>query len=135
MKKKELHEKMQAYVALAEQEIATRKNESQALREELSRSRELSESLDVKLKQAEAMSARQQQVARVSQFKMQRIESGGRIEVCMAHVQPSLCDRTNRLERLYLFDGGYEEVERECLSGQLIPNVFLHQTCSCTIRC
>ena len=96
MKKNELHETMQAYVALAEQEIATRKNESQALREELSRSRELSESLHVKLLQAEALLARQQQVARVSQFKMHRIESGGTIELCIGHVQASICHRTNR---------------------------------------
>ena len=138
MKNNELHEKMQAYVALAEQEIATRKNESQALREELSRSRELSESLHVKLLQAEALLARQQQVARVSQFKMHRIESGGTIELCIGHVQASICHRTNReacrsegcrsFERLYLADGGYEEVLRECLCGQLSPNVFLHHT-------
>ncbi len=96
MKNNELHEKMQAYVALVEQEITTRKNESQALREELSRSRVLSESLHVKLLHAEALLARQQQVARVSQFKMHRIESGGTVEVCMAHVQASICQRTNR---------------------------------------
>jgi hypothetical protein len=138
MKNNELHEKMKAYVALAEQEIAQRKIESQALREELSRSRALSQSLHVKLMQAEAMLALQQQAARVSQFKMQQIESGGTIDVCMAHVEACLCDLTNRvscrsegcvrLERLYLADGGFEEVQTEYHSGRMIPNVFLHHS-------
>ena len=84
------------------------------------------------------MLARQQQASRVSQFKMQQIESGGTIDVCMAHVEASLCDLTNRvacrsegcvmLERLYLADGGFEEVQTDYHSGLMIPNVFLHHS-------
>jgi hypothetical protein len=84
------------------------------------------------------MLSRQQQVARVSQFQMPRIESGGTIEVCLAggelflgtFINSEHCDRTGccKLERLYLAEVGYGEVLTECLCRRIFPNVFLDQS-------
>ena len=81
--------KMQAYVTLAEREIATRKDESQSLQEELQRSQKLIESLHDKLRETEVKLFRLEQMERVSQFKIQHLESGGTIEVWMAKAQAS----------------------------------------------
>ena len=131
-------EKMQTYIVLAEQEIETRKNESLSLRMELSTARRLIESLRDKLQHTEAMLAREQQVERVSQFKKQWLQSGGTIEVCLAvgeaflgaSTNRKVCDRICccRLERMYLAEGGFEEVQTECLTERVLPNVFLDQS-------
>jgi hypothetical protein len=69
---------------------------------------------------------------------MQKTESGGRIQVRMATAESPFgevinripCQRQGccRLERLYLRDGGYEEVMTECHSVALLQNVFLEET-------
>ena len=91
----EVLEKMQAYVALAEEEIETRKKESESLRKELSASRILNGFLHDKLQHRETMLLRQQLVARVSQFQMPRIESGGIIELCLGGGELILGTSTN----------------------------------------
>ncbi len=74
--------KMRAYVALAEEEIAKRKMQCLMLQGELNLSRRLMDSLQRKLREAEAtVNRRQQDVKRVSQFKMDKIESGGTIKL------------------------------------------------------
>ena len=120
--------RMHAYVQLAEKEITKRKRECKLLEDELDTSRRLLQSLRNKLEESEALVKRQQQVKRVSQFKMQKLESGGRIQVRMATNTMS-CQRTGccRVERLYLRDGGYEEVMKECHSVSLRQKVFLEE--------
>ena len=132
--------KMRAYVALAEEEIAERKTQCQKLQDELDSSRRLMDSLQQKLQEAEATVNRQQYVERVSQFKMEKIESGGTIQLSMAignssvgvggGMDSQLCQRKGccRLERLYLCDGGYEEVQTECYAVLLRPNVVMQKT-------
>ena len=132
--------KMRAYVALAEEEIAERKTQCQKLQDELDSSRRLMDSLQQKLQEAEATVNRQQYVERVSQFKMEKIESGGTIQLSMAignssvgvggGMDSQLCQRKGccRLERLYLCDGGYEEVQTECYALLLRPNVVMQKT-------
>jgi hypothetical protein len=131
-------DKMQAYVELAETEIAKRKMQCKLLEDELHTSRRLLQSVQKKLRETEAIVCRQQSVKRVSQFKMQKIESGGRLLVRMAteeapYVEGSqriACQRKGcyRLDRLYLPDGGYEEVHSECQCAGLQKNVFLQET-------
>jgi hypothetical protein len=75
-------EKMRTYVAFAEQEIAKRKIQCELMQDELYTSRRLMTSLQHKLRETEAKVVRQQQLKRVSEFKMQKIESV-REEVCM----------------------------------------------------
>ena len=88
-----LVDKMHAYVELAEKEIGKRKRECKLLEDELDTSRRLLESLRNKLEKSEATVKRQQQVQRVSQFKMQKQESGGRIQVRIpTNTRP--CQRT-----------------------------------------
>ena len=121
-----LVDKMHAYVELAEKEIGKRKREYKLLEDELDTTRRLLESLRNKLEMSEATVKRQQQVQRVSQFKMQKQESGGRIQVRIAtNTRP--CQRKGccGVERLYLRDGGYEEVIKECHSVSLPQNVLL----------
>ena len=119
---------MRSYVALVEEEIAERKTQCQKLQDELDSSGRLMDSLQQKLRAAEAIVKRQQYEKRVSQFKMDKIESGGTIQLSMAIgdssvvvggcMESQLCQRKGccRLERLYLCDGGYEEVQTECLT-------------------
>jgi predicted RNase H-like nuclease (RuvC/YqgF family) len=131
---------MRSYVALAEEEIAERKTQCQKLQDELDSSRRLMESLQQKLREAEAIVKRQQNEKRVSQFKMDKIESGGTIQLSMAIGDSSVvvgggmksqhCERKGccGLERLYLCDGGYEEVQTECYAFRLRHNVVLQKT-------
>jgi hypothetical protein len=62
--------RMHAYVHLAEKEVTKRKRECKLLEDELDTSRRLLQSLRNKLEESEALVKRQQQVKRVSQFKM-----------------------------------------------------------------
>ena len=131
-------DKMQAYVVLAEKEIAKRKMQCQLLEDELDTSRRLLQSVQNKLRDTEAKVIRQQAVKRVSQFKMQKIESGGRILLRLETDEAPFVEGTQRIachrkgccrfERLYLNDGGYEEVQTECHSAGLMKNVFLQET-------
>jgi predicted RNase H-like nuclease (RuvC/YqgF family) len=75
--------KMQTYVALAEQEISARNVECQLLQDELAMARRLRESLEEKLRETEETLCRQQSLRRVSQFMLEKIESGGTIQVWM----------------------------------------------------
>ena len=90
-------DKMQAYVVLAEKEIAKRKMQCQLLEDELDTSRRLLQSVQNKLRDTEAKVIRQQAVKRVSQFKMQKIESGGRILVRMATEEAPYVEGTQRI--------------------------------------
>ena len=131
-------DKMRAYVVLAEKEIEKRKIQCKLLEDELESSQRLMQSLQNKLREAEAAVIQQQKVKRVSQFKMQKIESGGRIQVPMATGQSPFGEGMNRrpcqvegccrLERLYLPDGGYEEIQTDCHSVGLPQNVFRQET-------
>ena len=76
-------EKMRTYVALAEQEIAMRKKQFELMQDELSRARGEMRSLQDKLRYTEAIVVRQRELKRVSVFNMPKIESGGKMEVCM----------------------------------------------------
>ncbi len=76
--------RMRAYVALAEDEIAIRKAQCLKLQDELTSSGLLLESLQVKLLEAEATLKREQDVKRVSQFKIEKRESGGSVQLSMA---------------------------------------------------
>ena len=102
-------EKMQTYVALAEQEIAMRKKQCVLMQDELSRARLEMGSLQENLRDTEAIVVRQRDLKRVSIFKMPKIESGGKMGVCMVIGGDShrggCCDE----ERLYLANGDYEE--------------------------
>ena len=130
--------KMQTYVALAEQEISARNVECQLLQDELAMSRRLRESLEGKLREMEETLCRQQSLRRVSQFTLEKIESGGTIQVWMkteepispANRQANACQGIGccRIERLYLEDGGYEEIRTECKSVQMLPNVICLKT-------
>ena len=120
-------EKMQTYVALAEQEIAMRKKQFVLMQDELSRARLEMRSLQDKLRDTEAIVVRQRELKRVSVFQMPKIESGGKMEVCMVIggdcQRGGCCDK----ERLYLANGDYEEVNREVHSLALPANVFLQE--------
>ena len=130
--------KMQTYVALSEQEISARNVECQLLQDELAMSRRLRESLEEKLREMEETLCRQQSLRRVSQFTLEKIESGGTIQVWMtteepispANRQANACQGIGccRIERLYLEDGGYEEIQTECKSVRLLPNVICLKT-------
>ena len=133
--------KMRAYVALAEEEIAERKTQCLKLQDELESSRRLMESLEQQLREAKATVKRQQELKRVSQFKMDKIKSGGTIQLSIGVIGDSsaevgkgtereVCQRKGccRLERLYLCDGGYEEVQTECYALRLRHNVVLQNT-------
>jgi hypothetical protein len=130
--------KMQTYVSLAEREISARNLECQLLQEELSTSRWLRMALEAKLRETEENLCRQQCLHRVSQFKLEKIESGGTIQVWMAteeayspeNTQAIVCQGKGccRIERLYLEDGGYEEIQTECKSVRMLPNVICLKT-------
>ncbi len=70
---------------------------------------------------------RQRDLKRVSIFKMPKIESGGKMEVCM--VIGGDCHRGGCFdeERLYLANGDYVEVNREVHSLALPANVVLQE--------
>jgi len=130
--------KMQTYVSLAEREISARNVECQLLQDELSTSRWLRMELEEKLRETEEKLCRQQLLQRVSQFKLEKKESGGTIQVWMATEEPISPANTQaiacqgkgccRIERLYLEDGGYEEIRTECKSVQMLPNVICLKT-------
>jgi hypothetical protein len=131
--------KMQTYVPLAEQEISARNVECQMLQDELSTSRRLGKSLEEKLRETEETLCRQQSLHRVFQFNLKKkIASGGTIQVWMATEEPFSPANTQalacqgkgccRIERLYLEDGGYEEIQTECKSVRLLPNVICLKT-------
>ncbi len=131
--------KMQTYVALAEQEIATRKKECQFLQDELCTSRWLQESLEETLREkTEETLCRHRLLKRVFQFKLEKMESGGTIQVCMAIGEPCLRESAltvacqgkgcYRIGRLYLADGTYEEIESEYQSVRLFPTVISLKT-------
>jgi hypothetical protein len=119
-------EKMQTYVVLAEKEIANRKKQCELMKKELLTSLRSMESLQHKLRETEAIVVRQKELKRVSQFKIPKTESGGILEVCMViseapegdSVKSTACHRKgcSRIERLYLSNGVYEEVHKECTS-------------------
>jgi hypothetical protein len=103
--------KMRAYVALAEEEIAIRKTQCVKLQDELESSGLLMKSLQQKLLETKAKLKREQDVKRVSQFKIEKREAGGTIQLSMAIADSSVeagegCQRKGccRLEHLYLFD-------------------------------
>ena len=120
-------EKMRTYVALAEQEIAKRKKQFELMQDELSRARGEMRSLQDKLRYTEAIVVRERELKRVSVFNMPKIESGGKMEVCM--VIGGDCHRGGCIEkeRLYLANGDYEEVNREVHSLGLPGNVILEE--------
>jgi hypothetical protein len=108
-------EKMQTYVALAEDEIANRKKQCELMHKDLLTSRRLMESLQQKLRETEAKLVLQKELKRVSQFKMPKTESGGILEVCMVRrkapegesAKSTACHREGccGIERLYLANG------------------------------
>ena len=130
-------EKMQTYVALAEDEIANCKKQCELMHKDLLTSRRLMESLQQKLRETEAKLVLQKELKRVSQFKMPKIESGGILEVCMVRreapedesANSTACHREGccGMERLYLANGGYEEVHKQCNFLRLPANVFLQK--------
>ncbi len=75
--------KMKNYVELADRDIATEKEQNEALQDELVRARRLIESLQSKLDESEAQLVRQQQMKWVSEFEMEKLESGGTVRVIM----------------------------------------------------
>jgi len=94
--------------------------------------------LEEKLRKTEEKLCRQQLLHRVSQFKLEKNESGGTIQVWMATEEPISPANTQaiacqgkgccRIERLYLEDGGYEEIRTECKSVRMLPNVICLKT-------
>lgn len=125
-------------MTLAERDIATRKLHCQALVEEVNTSRDLLQSLQCELEEAKATVLRQQEVKRVSQFKLEKsIASGGTVPVIMKTEAVALsveeknttCERHGCCTNAFLYDsdGGFEEVQTECLSVRYRPNVLLQK--------
>jgi uncharacterized membrane protein YcaP (DUF421 family) len=105
---------------------ATEKGQNEALQDELVRARRLIESLQSKLQESDAKLVRQQQMKRVSEFEMAKLESGGTVRVIMQK-EPSTVDEAStkiacqrfgccHIELLYDSFGGYEEYQLECRS-------------------
>ena len=133
-------DEMQDYVVMAERKIARQKAENEVLHDELASSESVIEGLQLKLQKSEATILRQQQMKRVSEFGMEKIESGGTVRVIMQK-EPSSEDETScrracerggccKIELMYDSGGGYEEYQTECRSVQHRPNVFLEKTSS-----
>ena len=133
-------DEMQDYVVKAERKNARQKAENEVLHDELASSESVIEGLQLKLQKLEATILRQQQMKRVSEFAMEKIESGGTVRVIMQK-EPSSEDETScrracerggccKIELMYDSGGGYEEYQTECRSVQHRPNVFLEKTSS-----
>jgi hypothetical protein len=79
MNPSDLLEGMHAYVAMAEEDIATRKRQYQVLQDEVLVSRKMIQSLKSTSNLLEAQA--QANVQRVSQFQLEKLKSGGTIQV------------------------------------------------------
>ena len=118
---------------------ATEKGQNEALQDELVRARRLIKSHQSKLQESEATLVLLQQMKRVSEFEMEKLESGGTVRVIMQK-EPSTVDEARtrtacqrlgccHIELLYDSCGGYEEYQLECrFSVRYLRNVVLEKT-------
>jgi hypothetical protein len=131
-------ENIHIYVGLAEREIATRKLHSEVLQGEVARSRHEIDALQLRLQEYETTVIRPQEVKRVSEFEMDKTESGGTVHVLLrkeSNVEEEAttrraCQRRGccNMELLYDSEGSYVEYQTECQSVRLRRNVVLQKT-------
>jgi hypothetical protein len=93
--------------------------------------------LQLRLQEYEATVVRPREVKRVSEFQMDRTESGGKVRVLLrkeANMEDEgttrrACERRGccNIELLYDSDGSYAEYQTECRSVRLRRNVVLEK--------
>ena len=96
-------ENIHIYVGLAEREIATRKLHSEVLQGEVARSRHEIDALQLRLQEYETTVIRPQEVKRVSEFEMDKTESGGTVQVLLrkeSNVEEEATKESMSAERL-----------------------------------